>query len=195
MYAEKLSLSRRPIGPIGLTLSIIVALVALWQIMGVFALPSQKIGLDGKIGEVWNQTDRASQLLPRLEKQLTYTVDAQKQVLDKIAAARNDILATQQVQGTDQNKVLTASTSTQVALKAFYENYPNFGIPNIQQGLLDETSGSFNRIAYARHQLIQAQVEYNQARIGYFVAALFNPPVQILGSDSSPLKPVAPSSL
>src|SRR5437764_799861 len=183
MYVEKLPARSRAIGPVGLTLTIIVALLALWQIVGVFSLPSQKIGLDGKIGEVWNQTDRASQLLPRLEKQLTYTVDAQKQVIDKIAAARNDILAAQQVQGADQNKVLTASTSTQVALKAFYENYPNFGIPNIQQGLLDESSGSFNRIAYARHQLIQAQVEYNQARIVYFVAALFNPPVQILGSD------------
>jgi len=195
MDGEKLSPERRRIGPIGLTVIIIVALVAFWQIYGLFSLPSQKIGLDGKVGEVWNQTDRASQLLPRLEKQLTYTVDAQKQVLDKITLARNDVLAAQQVQGADQNKVLAASTSTQVALRAFYENYPTFGLPNVQQGLLDETSGSFNRIAYARHQLIQAQVEYNQARIGYFVAALFNPPVQILGSDSSPLKSVAPSTL
>jgi hypothetical protein len=70
------------------------------------------------------------------------------------------VLAAKQTNGTDQAKVFQAATSTQVALKAFYENYPNFGLPSIQQGLLDETAGSFNRIAYARHQLIQAQVSY-----------------------------------
>ncbi len=195
MYGEKLVPRRRSIGWIGWIVIVVLALVAFWQIIGLFSLPSQKIDIDGKVGEVWNQTDRASQLLPRLEAQLKYTVQAQKAVIDQIAAARNDVLAAQQVNGTDQSKVFQAATSTQVALKAFYENYPNFGLPSIQQGLLDETAGSFNRIAYARHQLIQAQVSYNQARIGFFIAALFNPSVTILGSDVSPLTPVTPSSL
>jgi hypothetical protein len=195
MYAEKLVPRRRSIGLVGWIVIVVLALVAVWQIIGLFSLPSKKIDIDGKVGEVWNQTDRASQLLPRLEAQLKYTVQAQKAVIDKIAAARNDVLAAQQVNGTDQSKVFQAATSTRVALKAFYENYPNFGFPSIQQGLLDETAGSFNRIAYARHQLIQAQVSYNQARIGFFIAALFNPPVTVLGSDVSPLTPVTPSSL
>lgn len=188
-------MGRRSLGPVGWIIVIVVALVAFSQIIGLFSLPSQKIGLDGKVGEVWNQTNRASQLLPRLKSQLKYTVQAQKQVVDKITAARSDVLAAEQGNGSDQAKVLKASTSTQIALRAFYENYPNFGIPNIQQGLLDETAGSFNRIAYARHQLIQAQVGYDQARIWFFIAAIFNPSVDVLGSEQSPLTPVAPSSL
>jgi hypothetical protein len=195
MYAEKLVPRRRSLGWIGWIVIVVLALLAFWQMIGLFSLPMQKIAIDGKVGEVWNQTDRASQLLPRLEAQLNYTVQAQKAVIDQIAAARNDVLAAKQTNGTDQAKVFQAATSTQVALKAFYENYPNFGLPSIQQGLLDETAGSFNRIAYARHQLIQAQVSYNQARIGFFIAALFNPPVPVLGSDVSPLTPVTPSSL
>jgi LemA protein len=194
-YGEKLTMRHRSISPVVWVIIAVVALVAFGQLIGFFALPSQRIGLDGKVGEVWNQTNRASQLLPRLEAQLKYTVQAQKQVLDKIAAARSDVLAAEQVNGSDQAKVLKSSTSTQIALRAFYENYPNFGLPTIQQGLLDETAGSFNRIAYARHQLIQGQVGYDQARIWFFIAAIFNPPVEVVGSDQSPLTPVAPSSL
>lgn len=178
-----------------LAVVVLAGIFVAWNLIGFVALPYQKAGLPGKVGEIWNQTDRASQLLPRLEAQLKYTVAAQKQVIDKIAAARNDVLAAQQAAGQDQKKIYQAATSTQVALKAFYENYPNFGLPAIQQGLLDETSGSFNRIAYARHQLIDAQTSYNQQRILYPLAAIFNPPVDVLGSDVSPLTPVVPSSL
>ncbi len=197
MY-EKVYERRRSMGAgrlIVIIVSVLAALFVVWTLIGCVALPYQKAGLAGKVGEIWNQTDRASQLLPRLEAQLKYTVAAQRQVIDKIAAARNDVLAVQQVGAQDQNKIYQAATSTQVALKAFYENYPNFGLPTIQQGLLDETSGSFNRIAYARHQLIDAQTAYNQQRILYPLAAMFNPPVDVLGSDISPLTPVAPSSL
>ncbi len=197
MY-DKLSEYRRSRGSgryIVFAVVVLAALFVAWNFIGFVALPYQKAGLSGKVGEIWNQTDRASQLLPRLEAQLKYTVEAQKQVIDKITAARNDVLAAKQVGAQDQNKLYQAATSTQVALKVFYENYPNFGLPTIQQGLLDETAGSFNRIAYARHQLIDAQTSYNQQRILYPLAAIFNPPVDVLGSDVSSLTPVAPSSL
>jgi HPt (histidine-containing phosphotransfer) domain-containing protein len=43
----------------------------MWTIVSHYdATLEQKIDIDGKVGEVWNQTDRASQLLPRLEAQL-----------------------------------------------------------------------------------------------------------------------------
>ncbi len=171
-----------------------VVVFLLYNVIGFVALPVQQQGLAGKVGEVWNQVDRANQLLPRLEAQLKYTVSEQKQVIDKITAARNDILAAEQASG-DQAKILKATDSTQTALKAFYENYPNFGLPSVQQGLLDETSGSFNRIAYARGKLIEAQVSFNQMRIFFPLAALFIPPVEVLGSGASPLTPVTPSSL
>lgn len=172
-----------------------VVVFLLWNAVGGFiVLPLQQQGLAGKVGEVWNQVDRANQLLPRLEAQLKYSVAEQKQVIDRITAARNDILAAEQANG-DQTKILKATNSTQSALKAFYENYPDFGLPAVQQGLLDETAGSFNRIAYARDILIEAQVSFNQARIFFPLAAAFIAPVEVLGSGVSPLAPVAPSTL
>lgn len=172
-----------------------VVVFLLWNAIGGFmVLPLQQQGLAGKVGEVWNQVDRANQLLPRLEAQLKYSVAEQKQVIDKITIARNDILAAEQASG-DQAKILKATASTQSALKAFYENYPDFGLPAVQQGLLDETAGSFNRIAYARGKLIEAQVSYNQTRIFFPLAAAFSPPVEVLGSGVSPLTPVTPSTL
>lgn len=171
-----------------------VVVFLFWNAIGFMVLPLQQQGLAGNVGEVWNQVDRANQLLPRLEAQLKYTVAEQKQVIDKITAARNDILAAEQASG-DQAKIFKATASTQSALKAFYENYPDFGLPSVQQGLLDETAGSFNRIAYARGKLIDAQVSFNQARIFFPLAAVFIPPVEILGSGVSPLTPITPSTL
>jgi hypothetical protein len=161
---------------------------------GFIVLPLQQQGLAGKVGEVWNQVDKANQLLPRLEAQLKYTVAGQKQVIDQITIARNDILAAEQASG-DQTKIFKATDSTQSALKAFYENYPDFGLPSVQQGLLDETSGSFSRIAYARGKLIEAQVSYNQARIFFPLSAPFIPPVEVLGAGVSSATPVTPSTL
>lgn len=172
----------------------IVVLFFLWNALGFLVLPWQQQALAGKVGEVWNQVDRANQLLPRLEAQLTYTVAEQKRVIDQIARARNDILAAEQASG-DQAKIFKAADSAQLALKAFYENYPDFGLPAIQQGLLDETSGSFNRIAYARGKLIEAQVSFNQLRLVYPLAAVFIPPVEVVGAGVSPLAPVVPSTL
>lgn len=171
-----------------------VVVFLFWNAIGFMVLPLQQQGLAGNVGEVWNQVDRANQLLPRLEAQLKYTVAEQKQVIDKITAARNDILAAEQASG-DQAKIFKATASTQSALKAFYENYPDFGLPSVQQGLLDETAGSFNRIAYARGKLIDAQVSFNQARIFFPLAAVFIPPVEVLGSGVSPLTPITPSTL
>lgn len=171
-----------------------VVVFLFWNAIGFMVLPLQQQGLAGNVGEVWNQVDRANQLLPRLEAQLKYTVAEQKQVIDKITAARNDILAAEQASG-DQAKIFKATASTQSAFKAFYENYPDFGLPSVQQGLLDETAGSFNRIAYARGKLIDAQVSFNQARIFFPLAAVFIPPVEILGSGVSPLTPITPSTL
>lgn len=172
-----------------------VVIFFLWNAIGGFiVLPLQQQTLAGKVGEVWNQVDRANQLLPRLEAQLKYTVAEQKQVIDKITIARSDILAAERASG-DQAKIFKATDSTQIALKAFYENYPDFGLPSIQQGLLDETAGSFNRIAYARGKLIDAQVSFNQTRIFFPLAAVFMSPVEVLGSNVSPLTPVTPSTL
>lgn len=172
----------------------IVVLFVLWNALGGLVLPWQQQALAGKVGDVWNQVDRANQLLPRLEAQLTYAVAEQKRVIDQIARARSDILAAEQANG-DEAKIFKATDSTQIALKAFYENYPDFGLPSIQQGLLDETSGSFNRIAYARGKLIEAQVSFNQTRLLYPLAAVFIPPVEVLGSGANPLTPVTPSTL
>lgn len=172
----------------------LVVIFFLWNALGFIVLPWQQQALAGKVGEVWNQVDRANQLLPRLEAQLKYTVTEQKRVIDQIARARSDILAAEQANG-DPTKIFKAADSTQIALKAFYESYPDFGLPVIQQGLLDETAGSFNRIAYARGKLIDAQVSFNQTRIFYPLAAAFTPSVAVLGSGASPLTPVTPSTL
>ena len=171
----------------------ILGFVVVLQLLGLPIMNGQKQNVSAKTGAVWVQVQRASDLLPRLEQQLNVTIKLQKDLIDKITAARSDILAAEQ--SNDPAAILKATDNTQIALKAFVENYPNLGLPELQQGLLDETSGSFNRIAYAREQLIEAQQSYNTTRIWFPLLYGAYPEISILGSNVSPLQTVPPSNV
>jgi LemA protein len=174
----------------------IVLVICFWQILGAFSLASSQQTVRGKTAQVWNQIDRASQLLPRLEQQLNTTVQLQKDLIDKIAAARNAIGTASQGDTSDPNNIGQATQASLIALRAFNENYPNLGLPELQQGLLDETAGSYNRIAYARSELINAQTSYNTARIWAFpIGMLMFPNMTITGENENPMQTLPPSKV
>lgn len=167
--------------------------VIAWGIIGAILLGVQLQTIGGQTGEVWNQVDRATELLPRLEKQLTYTTDQQKEVIDQITVARNNILAAKQAG--DLQKATMAASQAQFSIQAIQENYPSFGLPEVQKGLLDETAGSFNRIAYARGRVIDAQVAYNKSRIIFLPCMLFFPRQSVLGEQANPAAVVPTTTL
>jgi LemA protein len=170
-----------------------LGLLVIWGIIGSIVLGVSNNNIQGKIGDVWTTVDRANELLPRLEGQLNYTTTSQKEAIDRITAARNALLAAKATG--DLQAAFNAVQHSQPAMHFVVEHYPDFGLPVAQKTLAEETAGSVNRIAYARHKLIQDQVSFNNKRLVFVPAGLFYGPQHILGSEHSPKERVTPDTL
>jgi LemA protein len=172
----------------------VAGVLVLWSLIGAFNLASKNATLDGKVGDVWNAIERANELLPRLEGQLKFTTAEQQKVIDQITAGRNNLLAAQRAGNIQQ--AVDAARDAQLAINIVVERYPDFGIPEVQRGLLSETAGSVNRVAYARSELIRAQADFNRARIGSGpIGWLFFEKKSVLGSNADPTTRIEPSRL
>lgn len=177
---------------IGIMVVVLIAIVGL--LFGAYSLAQQQESLDGYRGEVWNQVDRTSQLLTRLEGQLQFGVDELVKINEQITTARNDILAARQAG--DLEAALTATDDAQFAINAYFEAYPQYyDLTKVFTGLQDETAGSFNRITYARQRLIEAQVRFNRTLVTFFPLRVLFEREEVLGSNSDPAMQVAPSTL
>lgn len=166
---------------------LVVGLV-FYLLIGYVSLNSLQQEIDGKTGEVWNAVDRAVQVLDRLEGQMEVYLADRQDLIDQITAGRNDILAAKQ--NGDLNALNDAQYKTEIAVQAIAEAYPDISLSGLQQGLMDETAGSINRIAYARKQLIETQVKYNKTTVWF----PFYSKVEVLGSSFNPETTLPPST-
>lgn len=172
--------------------ALILGFILLYQGMGYVSLATGQQNVRGKTAEVWNQIDRASQLLDRLGQQLNATIELQKELIDKIAAARSAVGTASKGDTSDPNNISQA-LQAMIDVRVFNENYPNIGLNEIQKGVLDETAGSLNRITYARGELINAQTAYNKSRVLFLPIGLSWPNMSIVGEDQNPQATLPPS--
>ncbi|HEY1351502.1 MAG TPA: LemA family protein, partial [Ktedonobacteraceae bacterium] len=127
------------------------------------AIQQRQYDIQGKIGNVWNEVDRAAQLLQQDAALLNATIAAQNDALTKIAQARSSVASIKAGQGTtDPNAALSAAIQMSGGIRAFVENYPDYGVGSNTHAVLVQIEGSFNRIEYARGQLIEEQTAFNK---------------------------------
>jgi LemA protein len=177
---------------------IISAAVLVILVLGGILCISQSITIQqrqydvkGKVGTVWNEVDRASQLLQQDAALLNSTIASQNDAITKIAQARSNAATIKASQGTtDPNAALSAASQMTAGIRVFVENYPDYGVGTNAHSVLVQTEGSFNRIEYARAQLIQEQTDFNKWLLTQIPMNLFYHPVQILGSNANPAEPV-----
>lgn len=155
------------------------------------AIQQRQYDIQGKIGDVWNEVDRASQLLQQDAALLNATIASQNEAINKIAQARSNAASIRASQGTtDPNAALSAATQMSGGIRVFVENYPDYGVGSNAHTVLVQIEGSFNRIEYARGQLIQEQTDFNKWLVTQIPMNLFYHPVQIVGSNANPTEPV-----
>jgi hypothetical protein len=171
--------------------------IAVVLIGGIFlisqniAIQQRQYDVQGKVGNVWNEVDRASQLLQQDAALLNSTIASQNDAIAKIAQARSNAAAIKVSQGTtDPNAALAAAGQMTGGIRVFVESYPDFGVASNSHSVLVQTEGSFNRIEYARGQLITEQTEFNKWLLTQIPLNLFYHPVQILGSNANPAESV-----
>ena len=154
-------------------------------------IQQRQYDVQGKVGTVWNEVDRASQLLQQDVALLNSTIASQNDAITKIAQARSNVATIKTGQGTtDPNAALAAATQMTAGIRVFVENYPDYGVGSNAHSVLVQIEGSFNRVEYARAQLIQEQTDFNKWLLTQIPMNLFYHPVQILGSNANPAEPV-----
>jgi hypothetical protein len=170
---------------------VVVLLGGIVCISQSIAIQQRQYDIQGKIGSVWNEVDRASQLLQQDAALLNSTIASQNDAITKIAQARSNATALKTSQGTtDPNAALAASNLMTGGIRAFVESYPDYGVGSNAHSVLVQMEGSFNRIEYARGQLIATQTDFNQWLLTQIPMNLFYHPVQILGSNTNPAEQV-----
>lgn len=174
--------------------AVVLCIILLVGIVGVsqsIAIQQRQYELQGKIGTVWNEIDRASQLLQQDAALLNATIASQNEAISKIAQARSNAEALKNSAGSaDTNAALAAAGQMTGGIRAFVESYPDYGVGSNAHSILVQIEGSFNRIEYAREQLIQAQTDFNSWLLTQIPMNLFYHPVQILGANANPAQPV-----
>jgi hypothetical protein len=191
---EKVTPRKRFWTPIKISSAVVLAIVVFggfFFIQQNIAIQQRQYDVQGKIGTVWNEVDRASQLLQQDAALLNSTIASQNDAITKIAQARSNAATLKAGQGTtDPNAALAASVQMTGGLRVFVENYPDYGVGSNAHSVLVQTEGSFNRIEYARGQLINEQTDFNKWLLSQIPMNLFYRPVQILGSNANPAEPV-----
>lgn len=155
------------------------------------AIQQRQYDVQARMGDVWNEVDRASQLLQQDAALLNSTIASQNDAIGKIAQARSNAASIKASQGaTDPNAALAAASQMTGGIRVFVENYPDYGVGSNAHSVLVEIEGSFNRIEYARGQLINEQTDFNKWLLTQIPMNMFYHPVQILGSNMNPSEPV-----
>lgn len=170
----------------------VIGLFVVAQILGAINLSMSRESLRGRVAEVWNQNDRAAQVLGRLEQQMEVFMQDRQDLIAQIAEARKDMESASETGNLEQ--ALAAQQSAGLAVSVIVEAYPNLDLSAQQLALMDETAGSLNRIAYARQELISAQVGYNRSRILFLPVGMFFPRVQVIGEWEDPMQSLPPST-
>jgi len=177
-----------------ITSAVVIVMVLLGGVLCIrqsIAIQQRQYDVQGKVGAVWNEVDRASQLLQQDAALLNATIASQNDAITKIAQARSNAAAIKTSQGTtDPNAALAAAREMTGGIRVFVENYPDYGVGSNAHSVLVQTEGSFNRIEYARGQLINEQTEFNKWLLSQIPMNLFYHPVQILGSNANPAESV-----
>lgn len=154
-------------------------------LMGVYTLSTALETINGAKGTIWTQMQAGFDKLAAIESQLIGAYKDRKDIIQTIATARTGYTAAKKSGNIDQ--AISAASAARSNLNILVENYPSTDISTLQTGVLDETAGIFNRIAYARQQLINEQVSYNKNRILFFIVAPWFASQNILGAMEDPM--------
>jgi len=146
-------------------------------VLGLVALPltgcsynkfvSQEEAVKAQWAQVQNQLQRRNDLIPNLVETVKGYATHEESVFKEIADARSKLLAAKSPEETIA--AANQQTSALGRLLAVVENYPNLKANEQFNGLMDELSGTENRIAVERQRYNERVQEYNTSR-GQFPA-------------------------
>jgi LemA protein len=123
---------------------------------------SQEEAIKAQWAQVENQLQRRNDLIPNLVETVKGYASHEEGVFREIAESRSRLLAAKSPEETIQ--AANQQTTALGRLLAIAENYPNLKANEQFNRLMDELSGTENRIAVERMRYNQKVQEYNTSR-------------------------------
>ena len=122
----------------------------------------QEEAIKGSWGEVQNQLQRRNDLIPNLVESVKGFAAQEKEILTRIAASRERLAGA--TTPAETIEAANEQSSALARLLVVVENYPPLKSDARFQQLMDELSGTENRIAVARGRYNERIQEYNTTR-------------------------------
>ena len=123
---------------------------------------TQEEAIKGAWGEVQNQIQRRNDLIPNLVETVKGYASHEESIFKEIADSRSKLLAAKTPAETIE--AANQQSSALGRLLAVVENYPNLKANEQFNRLMDELSGTENRLATARMRYNERIQEYNTTR-------------------------------
>jgi LemA protein len=123
---------------------------------------SQEEAIKGSFGEVQNQLQRRNELIPNLVETVKGFAAQEKDILKSIADSRTKLAGAKTP--TDTIEAANEQSQALSRLLVIVENYPQLKSNENFARLMDELSGTENRIAVARGRYNSAIQNYNTLR-------------------------------
>ncbi|MBI2914823.1 MAG: LemA family protein [Firmicutes bacterium] len=146
-----------------LVLAVVLAAVILSGV-SLFSTYNRLVGLSEGVDAAWaqveNQLQRRYDLVPNLVETVKGYASHERQVFDSIAQARTQYAGAQSAD--ERARAATGLESALARLLVIVENYPNLKADREFIRLMDELSGTENRIAVERRRFNEVVQEYNK---------------------------------
>ena len=144
---------------------VLIAIVAIFGIFGMMlmssynGLVSQQEAINGKWSQIENMLQRRADLIPNLVNTVKGFAAQERAVIDSVTNARAKLAGARGPEAAAAaNNELNSALSR---LLVVVENYPQLKSDRTFIGLMDELTGTENRIAVARRDYNQAVQSYN----------------------------------
>jgi LemA protein len=147
---------------LSIQVTVIVVLAAFVSSCSYNKFTTQEEAIKARWGEVQNQLQRRNDLIPNLVETVKGYAAHEEGVYKDIADSRSKLLAAKSPEETIQ--AANQQTAALGRLLAVVENYPQLRANEQFNRLMDELSGTENRIAVARGRYNTAIQEYNTQR-------------------------------
>jgi LemA protein len=149
---------------------VLVALLVVMGISGYNGLVQMNENVNGKWAQVENQLQRRADLIPNLVSTVKGYAAHEQQAIQAVADARAKLGGAKGPAAKGQADAELGGALSRVLVVA--ENYPNLKADQNFRSLMDELSGTENRVAVARKDYNEAVQGYN-ARIQSFPSVIY----------------------
>lgn len=143
----------------------VIALVAIWAISTNNSLVKLEVSIEQKQAEIDNQLKRRADLIPNLVNTVKGLTKQELDIVNSITASREKMNS-----GSTQDK-LDANTELSRNITLLVENYPEIKSDATFTSLMDELSGTENRIVVARKNYNDEVAVYNK-KIAVFPSSI-----------------------